>query len=81
MTDFLDALETREPDQREAALMAALPGQVTAAMRAPAFAERFAGADAQQIDSRAALATLPLTEDERADIAGRNFRRWVGLGR
>ena len=29
----------------------------------------------------AALATLPLTEDERADIAGRNFRRWVGLGR
>ena len=61
MTDFLDALETREPDQREAALMAALPGQVTAAMRAPAFAERFAGADAQQINSRAALATLPVT--------------------
>lgn len=26
-----------------------------------------------------ALATLPLTEDERADIAGRNFRRWVGI--
>jgi hypothetical protein len=25
------------------------------------------------------LATLPLTEDERADIAGRNFRRWVGV--
>ena len=25
------------------------------------------------------LATLPLTDDERADIAGRNFRRCVGL--
>ncbi len=28
-----------------------------------------------------ALATLPLTEDERADIAGRNFRRWAGLSK
>lgn len=26
-----------------------------------------------------ALATLPLTEEERADIAGRNFHRWVGV--
>lgn len=25
------------------------------------------------------LASLPLTEEERADIAGRNFRPWVGL--
>ena len=32
----------------------------------------------QTLKGLEALATLPLTEDERADIAGRNFRRWVG---
>lgn len=35
----------------------------------------------QTLKGLEALATLPLTEDERADIAGRNFRRWVGLNR
>ena len=35
----------------------------------------------QTLKGLEALATLPLTEDERADIAGRNFRRCVGLDR
>jgi predicted TIM-barrel fold metal-dependent hydrolase len=33
----------------------------------------------QTVKGLEVLATLPLTEDERADIAGRNYRRWVGL--
>lgn len=35
----------------------------------------------QTLKGLEALATLPLTEDERADIAGRNFRRWMRLNR
>lgn len=35
----------------------------------------------QTLKGLEALAMLPLTEDERADIAGRNFRRWVSLAR
>jgi phenylacetate-CoA ligase len=61
MTDFFDMLETRDPAQREAALMAALPAQVAAAMGTPAFGERLSGVDAQQVNSRAALAALPVT--------------------
>jgi phenylacetate-CoA ligase len=61
MTEFYDALETRPPEQREAALMAALPRQLAAAQHAPALAERLAGIDAAAVTSRAALAALPVT--------------------
>ena len=54
-------LERREPDVREAALMAALPGLVSAARNLPAYADRLAGVDALQLQSRAALARLPVT--------------------
>ena len=58
----LDALETRAPAEREAALLAALPGQIAHARSAsPAFAEILAGIDPAAITSRAALATLPVT--------------------
>jgi len=57
-----DALETRDPAQREAALMAALPDHVAQAQRmAPAFAEILRGVDAAAVSSRAALARLPVT--------------------
>ncbi|MFN9473859.1 phenylacetate--CoA ligase family protein [Acidovorax sp.] len=57
-----DDLETRAPDAREAALLAALPGQVAHAQKAsPAFADILAGIDASAITSRAALAQLPVT--------------------
>ena len=47
MTSTYDALETRFPDAREAALMAALPAQVAYAQRqAPAFARILDGVDA-----------------------------------
>ena len=56
-----DALETRAPEVREAALMAALPAQVAhAKAHAPAFAELLQGVDAASVNSRAALAKLPV---------------------
>jgi phenylacetate-CoA ligase len=60
--EFYDALETRTPAQREAQLLAALPGQVHHAQRnTGAFAEILAGVDAMHVTSRAALAKLPVT--------------------
>ena len=60
--EFFDALETREPAEREAALMAALPDHIAHAVtEAPAVAEILAGATPREIDSRAALARLPVT--------------------
>ncbi len=65
MTDFYDALETRDPAQREAALLAALPGHVAQAQRsAPAFAEILRGVDAAAVITRAALARLPVTRKQ-----------------
>lgn len=56
-----DALETRAPAEREAALMAALPGQVAHARRhTAAFAELLADVDPAEVTSRAALARLPV---------------------
>ena len=60
MTDFYDTLETRDPAQREAELMAALPGCVARAQALPAFAESLAGINPAAIDNRVALAGLPV---------------------
>lgn len=58
----MDALEIRPPAEREAALMAALPRQIANAQaHAPAFATLLAGIDSAAINSRAALAQLPVT--------------------
>ena len=62
MTDFYDALELREPAEREAALLAALPGHIAQAQRATrAFGDILAGVQALDVTSRAALARLPVT--------------------
>ena len=59
--NHFDALETRAPEIREAALMAALPAQVAhAKAHAPAFADLLQGVDAASVNSRAALAQLPV---------------------
>lgn len=61
-TDFYDALETRPAGEREADLMRRLAVQVAHAQaRSSAFAELLAGVDAAQVNSRAALARLPVT--------------------
>jgi len=60
--DFYDELETRDPEAREAALMAALPGQIAHAKEAaPAFARILKDVDAAAVTSRAALGQLPVT--------------------
>ena len=62
MIDYFDALETRTPAEREAALMAALPRQIAHAQaHSAAMREILAGFDAAAITSRAALAQLPVT--------------------
>jgi len=62
MTEYFDTLETREPAVREAALMSALPRQIAHAQaRSAAMGEILAGVQAQEITSRAALASLPVT--------------------
>ena len=59
--EHLSALETRDPAEREAALMSALPSLVRAARGTAAMAERLATVDADTVTSRAALARLPVT--------------------
>lgn len=60
--EFFDALETRPPEQREREQMSALAGQVAHAQRhSAAFAEILQGIDAASVNSRAALARLPVT--------------------
>jgi phenylacetate-CoA ligase len=61
MSEHYDALETRDPALREAALLAALPAQVAAAQATAAFGEILHGIDAAAVDSRDALARLPVT--------------------
>ena len=59
--DPYDALETRPPAEREQALMRALAQQVAHAQaQAPAFAASLAGVEAAQVNTRAALARLPV---------------------
>ena len=61
-TDHFDGLETRDPELRERAQLAALPRQVAHAKSAsPAFAKILAGVDAAAVNSRANLAQLPVT--------------------
>lgn len=62
MTDFYDALEGRDPAERERDLLAALPRQVLQAQTAStAFAKILDGAKPADVTSRDALARLPVT--------------------
>jgi phenylacetate-CoA ligase len=61
MGNHFDALETRDPAEREAQLVAALPTIIDRAQKSTAaFAELLAGVDAAAVTSRAALAKLPV---------------------
>ncbi|HTD04113.1 phenylacetate--CoA ligase family protein [Undibacterium sp.] len=61
MTDYLDALETRDPASREQALLASLPQLIARAQTAPGWASILHGVHANDIISRQALAQLPVT--------------------
>lgn len=59
---FYDDLETRDPDERDAALFGALPGHIRNAQEyAPYFGKALAGVDPASVTDRAALAKLPVT--------------------
>jgi phenylacetate-CoA ligase len=58
---YYDALETRVPEQREAALFHALPGQIALAKTTPGFARILKDVDPRAVTGRAALAALPVT--------------------
>ncbi len=80
------ALETRTPGEREAALMAALPSHLRAALAVPAMAQSLAGVDPGSVQTRAALALLPVTrkhelfEKQKARHAGSVFGGFSALG-
>ena len=60
--DYYDDLETRDPEVRERALFAALPGQIAhARANAPYFARVLKDIEANEVCDRKALAKLPVT--------------------
>jgi phenylacetate-CoA ligase len=62
VSGFLDALETRSADARQAAIAAALAGAIAAAKAAaPHYARLLAGIDPAAVRDAAALARLPVT--------------------
>jgi len=62
MSEHYDALETRDPQMREREVLARLAVQVAHAKAAsPAYAKLLAGVDPAQVNTRAALAALPVT--------------------
>ena len=70
MTDHYDALETRDPEARERAILERLPKQIAhAKAHAGAFARLLADVDPASVTSREALARLPVTrKSELAEI-------------
>src|SRR5690349_10121839 len=60
MPDHYDALETRDPGERERAQFARLPDAIARAMTAPGWAKHLAGTDPKSVTSAAALAKLPV---------------------
>jgi phenylacetate-CoA ligase len=65
-TEHYDALETRKPAAREAAILAALPAHLSAARAAPSIGAMLADSEPASVDSRAALARVPVTR--KADV-------------
>src|SRR5258705_328483 len=90
MPEFYDALETRDPESRERALMGALPRQIAHAKgKAPGWARILAEVDPAAVTGRAALARLPVTRKsdlgvlQKADppFGGLNATPLAQLGR
>jgi phenylacetate-CoA ligase len=68
MSDHFDALETRDPEERERDLARRLPQLLEAALRAPGWRGQLGALDPKSVDSRAALARLPLLR--KSDLIG-----------
>src|SRR5438552_1823088 len=90
MPEFYDALETRDPEARERALMGALPRQIALAKaKAPGWARILSEVDPAGVTGRAALAKLPVTrkpdlialQKARPPFGGLNATPVAQLGR
>ena len=70
MSEHYDALETRDPERRQAELIKSVGAQVGHAMRhAPAYTEMLAGVDPRDLTSADAIAALPVTR--KSELAQR----------
>ncbi len=78
MTHY-DALETRSEDEREAALAKALPQAISRALTAPGMALHLGAVDPAAIDSRAALARLPVLRKSDLGAAQKKAAPFGGL--
>jgi phenylacetate-CoA ligase len=82
--EHFDTLETRDPELRERAQLAALPARIAfAKTRTGAYARILAGVDPAGVDSRAALARLPVTrKSELLELqkAARPFAGFAAIG-
>jgi phenylacetate-CoA ligase len=67
MTGHFDSLEIRDPAAREREQLAQMPGIAAHAMSAPGWAKHLAGTDPKAVNSRTALAKLPVLR--KADFA------------
>ncbi len=80
MTDYFDKLESRDPSEREQAMLAALPKHVAhAKANAPGFARILKDVDPAAVTSREALASLPVTRKSDLKDLQRGDRPLGGL--
>jgi phenylacetate-CoA ligase len=80
MTDYFDKLETRDPREREQAMLAALPKHIAhAKANAPGFARILKEVDPTIVTSREALARLPVTRKSDLKDLQRGDRPLGGL--
>ena len=80
VNEHYDELETREPEAREGALMAALPAQVAhAKANAPGFARILKDVDPGDVKSRKSLARLPVTRKSDLSHLQKEFPPLGGL--
>jgi phenylacetate-CoA ligase len=80
MSDAFDSLETRDRQVREHDLMQQLPQLIARAQSAAGWARILSGVDAASIDSRAALAALPVTRKSDLKDLQHEAMPFGGLG-
>ncbi|HTQ75042.1 MAG TPA: AMP-binding protein [Burkholderiales bacterium] len=80
MPEYYDRHETRDPAEREASLMGALPGHIAHAKRnAPGWARILSGVDPAAVRDRKALAALPVTRKSELAALQKAERPFGGL--
>jgi len=79
MPDFCDSLEARDPAMRERAQLAELRMAVANALTAPGWAKHLSGNDATTVNSRAALAKLPVLRKSDIAVLQKEYPPFGGL--